>query len=87
MSKPYRIAISESAGAAAESSPSLAEAGAHTENGRHALWQEALGCEMDLPRWGFHSFEMPDGQRFIALFFGQELAEIELVVPEEDAGR
>jgi hypothetical protein len=38
-----------------------------------------LGCETDLPRWGFHTFEMPDGQRFIALFFGQHLAEIQLV--------
>jgi hypothetical protein len=81
MPKPYRMDFSDEARAAAEASSSLAEveAKARTEIGKHVLWQDVLGCEMDLPRWAFHTFEMPDGQRFIALFFGQQLAEIQLV--------
>jgi|KBSSwiStaDraftv2_1062776.scaffolds.fasta_scaffold4493238_1 hypothetical protein len=81
MPKPYRMAFSEEARAAAEASSSLAEveAKARTEIGEHVVWEDVLGCETDLPRWGFHTFEMPDGQRFIALFFGQHLAEIQLV--------
>jgi hypothetical protein len=81
MSKPYRMAFSDEARAAAEASSSLAEveAKARTEIGEHVSWEDVLGCETDLPRWGFHTFEMPDGQRFIALFFGQHLAELQLV--------
>jgi len=61
------------------SEPDDAQAGARTEIGKPIDWEALLGRETDLPSWRFHSFEMPDGQRFIALFFGQDLAEIELV--------
>jgi hypothetical protein len=89
VTKPYRVAFSEEARAAAEASSSLAEveAEARTEIGKHLLWEDALGRAVDLPPWGFHSFQMPDGQRFIALFFGQNLAEIELVGSESSADR
>ena len=61
------------------SEPDDAQAKARTEISKPIVWEDVLGCETDLPPWRFHSFEMPDGQRLIALFFGQHLAEIELV--------
>ena len=44
-------------------------------------------CEtMALPSWGFHSFEMPDGQEFIASFYGDEGAEIDVVERHQSLG-
>ncbi len=87
--KPYKITFSDEAKAAAEASSSVAdvEAKARKEIGARVLWEDVPGCEMDLPPGGFHSFEMPDGQRFIAQFFGPDLAEIELVEREQSVGR
>ena len=42
---------------------------------------------MDLPDWGFHSFEMPDGQEFVASFYGDEGAEIDVVERHQSLGR
>jgi hypothetical protein len=69
------------------SEPDDAQDKERTEIGKPISWEDALGCEVDLPPWRFHSFEMPDGQRFIALFFGQHLAEVELVEREDSLGR
>lgn len=84
--KPYRIIFSDAAKAAAEASSSIAEVEATAREEIRAAVFWPLD-EMDLPPWGFHSFEMPDGQRFIALFFGPDSAEIELVEREESVGR
>ena len=40
----------------------------------------------DLPNGGFHSFEMPDGQEFIAWFYGDDGAEIDVVERHESLG-
>ena len=74
----YSITFTDLAKAAAEASSSLApvEAKARAEIHEHVLWIGEPVCqEMDMPSWGFHAFEMPDGQEFIALFCGDEGAE------------
>jgi hypothetical protein len=68
------------------SEPDDAHTKATAETAEPIEWEDVLGSEKDLPRWGFRSFELPDGQRFIALFFGQRIAEIELVEREVTLG-
>ena len=65
MPKPFKITFTDLAKATAEASSSLAavEAKARAEIYDHVLWiGEPVCIEMDLPDWGFHAFEMPDGQ-------------------------
>jgi hypothetical protein len=83
MPKPYSIAFTDLAKTVAEASSSLAavEAKGRAEIDERVLWAGVPGCEMDLPSLGFHCFEMPDGQEYIAAFHGDE-AVINAIVDE-----
>lgn len=80
----YKITFTNLARAAAEASSSLAAVEAKARAEIIAL---DFGVEDALPSWGFHTFEMPDGQEFIASFQGErnEL-EIDTVGRHESIG-
>ena len=84
----YTVSFTDLAKAAAEASSTLAsvEAKARAEIDRHVLWADVPGCEMDLPNGGFCAFQMPDGQEFIAWFYGDDGAEIDAVERHESLG-
>ena len=78
MSKPYSITFTEFAKVQAVASCSLAavEAQARAEIDAEILWRGVPDCEIDLPEWGFHIFETPEGMEFLINFYGPDLAEI-----------
>ena len=89
MVKPYKVAFTDSAKAAGEVTSSLAavETKARAEIDENVFWADVPGCTMDLPNGGFHAFEMPDGQEFIAWFYGEDGVEIDAVGRHESLGR
>jgi hypothetical protein len=90
MVKPYKIAFTDLAKAAAVASSSLAavEAKARDEIDDNVLWIGEPVCEkMDLPSGGFHAFDMPNGSEFIAWFCGDDGVEIDVVTRHESLGR
>ena len=90
MVKPYNATFTGLAKAAAEASDYLAavEAKARAEIDEHVLWIGEPVCEkMDLPNGGFHAFEMPHGQEFIAWFYGDDGVEIDAVGRHESLCR
>jgi hypothetical protein len=84
--KPYQLVLSPEAKAAAESISSLAEVEALTRKELYDNILEPSGFAPGLPPWGFHSFELPNGQRLIAFIRNQSLVTVDLA-EEESIGR
>jgi hypothetical protein len=72
--------------AAAGAALAEVEAVARREIDGEVLWVGEPG-EMDLPPSGFHFFQMPDGQEYIALFDGPDAVEIDAVERHGSIGR
>jgi hypothetical protein len=83
MSKPYTIIFTDEAKAAAEAaSLTLAQVEAQARR-EIAGWIE----DMDLPSWGFCAIDMPDGTKFVALYGGPDLCQIDAVTGTVSVGR
>ena len=85
----YAVRFTDLAKAAAEKSSSLAAVEAEARACIDAeLWIGPPVCEMtELPNGGFYAFQMPDGQEYIAWFYGDDGAEIDVVERHESLGR
>ena len=54
---------------------------------RDEIAKVLFGISETLPRWGFHTFEMPDGREFIAWLHGEQgEVEIDLVAGHDSLG-